>query len=323
MFKLAHISDIHLGPLPDVTYRELLSKRITGYINWRRNRKGQLHEGVLDTIVANMLATRPDHIAVTGDLMNLALDGEIELSRLWLETLGSPENVSIVPGNHDAYVPGALAKASRAWSRWMRGDSDVEAAHGSSFPYMRVRGPLAIIGVSSARATAPFLASGFFSGTQGRRLGQLLDEARKRGLFRVILIHHPPVRGATATHKRLYGIGRFQRVIEAHGAELVLHGHTHKPTLFEIAGQDGTVPVIGVTPPAQALSDKAPPAQYNLFEITGSSDGWHADLTRHGLEGSLDNVAPLLSARLDIPRAHAPATTAERDRSGAARQVQG
>lgn len=323
MFKLAHISDIHLGPLPDVTYRELLSKRITGYINWRRNRKGQLHEGVLDTIVANMKATQPDHIAVTGDLMNLALDGEIELSRLWLETLGSPDDVSVIPGNHDAYVPGALAKAVRAWAPWMRGDSDVGAAQSSRFPYMRMRGPLAIIGVSSARATAPFLASGFFSGTQGHRLGQLLEEARQRGLFRVILIHHPPVRGATATHKRLYGIGRFQRVIKAHGAELILHGHTHKPTLFEIESQDGMVPVIGVTPPAQALSDRAPPAQYNLFEIAGTGQGWDVALTRHGLAGSLDNVEPLLSARLEIPRPHAPATIAGTDRAGATRQVQG
>ena len=39
MFRLAHLSDIHLGPLPEVSYRELASKRITGYINWQRNRK--------------------------------------------------------------------------------------------------------------------------------------------------------------------------------------------------------------------------------------------------------------------------------------------
>src|SRR5690606_23268573 len=99
MFRLAHISDIHLGPLPAPAYRDLISKRITGYINWRRNRSSNLHEGVIDDIVADMKASEPDHIAVTGDLINLALDGEVALSRLWLENLGNPHDVSVVLGN--------------------------------------------------------------------------------------------------------------------------------------------------------------------------------------------------------------------------------
>ena len=52
MFRLAHISDIHLSPLPALSLRELVSKRITGYINWRSNRKGSMTEGTLDTLVA-------------------------------------------------------------------------------------------------------------------------------------------------------------------------------------------------------------------------------------------------------------------------------
>ena len=51
MFRLAHISDVHLGPLPDVTYRELASKRMVGYVNWQRNRRRFLHDGVLGAIV--------------------------------------------------------------------------------------------------------------------------------------------------------------------------------------------------------------------------------------------------------------------------------
>src|SRR5690606_18010278 len=154
MLRLAHLSDIHLGPLPDLAYRDLVSKRITGYINWRRNRRSNLHEGVIDEIVADIKAAAPDHIAVTGDLMNLALDGEVELSRLWLEMLGKPDDVSVAPGNHDAYVPGALDKACKAWGPWMHGDGKDEPARRGTFPYMRVRGDVALIGVSSARATA-------------------------------------------------------------------------------------------------------------------------------------------------------------------------
>ena len=283
MFRLAHLSDIHLGPLPEVAYRDLVSKRITGYINWRRNRSADLNEGVVDRLVADLKAARPDHVAVTGDLMNLALSGEIALARLWLEALGAPEGVSVVPGNHDAYVRGALSKACKAWGAYMTGDGAGEPAQPGTFPYLRVRGRVALIGVSSARATAPFMASGFFGTEQARRLSRLLDETREKGLCRVVMIHHPPVRGAAAAHKRLFGIGRFQEVMRRHGAELVLHGHTHLPTTYRIDGRDGAVPVIGVAAAGQAPRGKRPPGQYNLFEITGEPGRWRIDLTRRGI----------------------------------------
>src|SRR5690606_27905453 len=97
----------------------------------------------------------PDHIALTGDLVNLALDREIEMARLWLEGLGTPQNISVVPGNHDAYVPHALNKACCAWGAYMASDGAEPITNRHQFPFLRVRGPLAIIGISSARATAP------------------------------------------------------------------------------------------------------------------------------------------------------------------------
>lgn len=291
MFRLAHLSDIHLGPLPAVAYRDLVSKRITGYINWRRNRASNLHEGVIDRIVADLKASTPDHVAVSGDLMNLALDGEIELARLWLEMLGAPDDVSVVPGNHDAYVPGAIDKACSAWGPWMRGDGMAAPARRGAFPFMRVRDKVAIIGVSSARATAPLMASGFFGDEQGERLGRALDEAAERGLCRVIMIHHPPVRGADPAHKRLLGIGRFQKVMRRHGAELVLHGHTHLPTVNRIPGREGEIPAVGVAAAGQAPGGRKPPGQYNLFEIDGEAGNWRITLERRGLANDGKNIA--------------------------------
>lgn len=298
MFRLAHLSDIHLGPLPEVAYRQLVSKRITGYINWRRNRRANLHEGVIDQIVDEMKASKPDHCAVSGDLMNLALDGEVELSRLWLEELGAPDFVSVVPGNHDAYVPGALDKACEAWGPWMQGDGMKEPARRGTFPFMRVRGPVAILGVSSARATAPFMASGFFGDSQAARLGKLLDEAGRKGLCRVIMIHHPPVRGAAPAHKRLFGIGRFQKVVRRHGADLVVHGHTHLPTTYRIAGKDGEIPVVGVAAAGQAPMGERPAGQYNLFEIEGSAGAWRIGLTRRGLSDLKSGVHTIATETL-------------------------
>ncbi|MEO4001386.1 metallophosphoesterase [Mesorhizobium sp. CAU 1732] len=298
MFRLAHLSDIHLGPLPDLAYRDLITKRITGYINWRRNRRANLHEGVIDQIVDDIKAQAPDHIAVSGDLMNLALSGEVELSRLWLEELGPGNDVSVIPGNHDAYVPGALDKACAAWGPWMHGDGMHRSARRGEFPYMRVRGPMALIGVSSARATAPFLASGFFGEKQADRLGTLLDEAHERDLCRVIMIHHPPVRGAAASHKRLLGIGRFQDTMRRHGAELVLHGHTHLPTTYRIDGRHGSVPVVGVAAAGQGPKGSHPAGQYNMIGIGGEAGAWNISLTRRGLSDTNAAVHTITTEQL-------------------------
>ena len=299
MFRLAHLSDVHLGPLPDVTYRDLASKRMVGYVNWQRTRRHIMQDGVLGSITSDIKAAGVDHIAVTGDLVNLALDGEIELARLWLETLGPAEDVSVVPGNHDAYVPGAFDKVCRSWGAWMTGDGRSAPADRHAFPYLRVRGQVALIGVSSARATAPFMANGFFREDQSHRLGTLLEKAAKQGLFRVVMIHHPPVRGAVAQHKRLFGIGNFQKTISTHGAELILHGHSHEPSLHWIGGKNNLpLPVVSVAAGGQAAGGSHPPAQWNLLEISGEPEAWSLRLTRRGLSGPTLPVGEL--SRTDL-----------------------
>ncbi|MBN9022713.1 MAG: metallophosphoesterase, partial [Rhizobiales bacterium] len=107
MFTLAHISDPHLGPLPPVRWRDLASKRAFGYMNWQRGRSSALGPESLQRLVADLHAHRPDHVAVTGDLINLGLSAEIDAAHTWLADLGDPSSVSVIPGNHDAYLPGA------------------------------------------------------------------------------------------------------------------------------------------------------------------------------------------------------------------------
>src|SRR5260370_24842977 len=110
-FVLAHLSDPHLGPLPPPGVRELASKRLFGYINWRRSRRRLHRRDALDAITRDLHGRQPDHVAITGDLVNIALPAEFAHARHWLETLGAPADVSVVPGNHDAY--GAAAGPHR------------------------------------------------------------------------------------------------------------------------------------------------------------------------------------------------------------------
>jgi len=285
MFRLAHISDVHLGPLPALTFLELFSKRITGFVNWHRNRRRHLFTNTLDVVLDDIERQAPDHLAITGDLVNLASSLEIAAVRHWLAETGPPEDVSLVPGNHDAYVRGAYEKATRAWYPYMRGDAAPEEWQEDRhvFPYLRVRGPVAIIGCSTAVATPPFSASGYFGSRQARETVNLLRAAGEAGLFRVVLIHHPPIRGATAFHKRMIGIRRFAATISTGGAELVLHGHTHLDTVHWLAGQTKPVPVVGIASASQGPGGHKPPAGYNLFSISGGPGSWSVTHERFAL----------------------------------------
>ncbi len=153
-FTLAHLSDPHLPPLPSLRLRDLAGKRALGYLNWTRNRRKVHKRDVLDALVSDLQAQKPDHIAITGDLVNLALEAEFAPSRAWLESVGAPERVTVIPGNHDAYVRATQHRFAEAWGNYRGGDDATDA--GVTFPSLRRRGPLALISVSSAVPTRRF-----------------------------------------------------------------------------------------------------------------------------------------------------------------------
>ena len=111
MFRIAHISDVHLGPLPPIKFYELAGKRLTGYLNWKLNRRSNLTNVYLDALINDLKSKPIDHIAITGDLINLSLPQEYKMAKTFLEQLGSPVNVTANCGKHDAYVPFAIQKS--------------------------------------------------------------------------------------------------------------------------------------------------------------------------------------------------------------------
>lgn len=284
-FTIAHITDPHLSPAPMPGFADLRLKRVMGFINWKRGRERLNDMALLKRLVEDLRAQRPDHVAVTGDLVNIGMAAEFRRAALWMETLGEPADVSFVPGNHDAYVRASMPLLEATFGPWTAGDAP---RGGAIFPYLRVRREVAIIGLSSGVPTGPLLATGKLGKTQREAFAELLRETDARGLARVVLIHHPPIAGVTPPLRGLSDAGAFQRIVREFGAEAILHGHTHQQAVRSLPSRaartvGGAVPVLGAPSAAAAARDPRYRAAYHLVRLEREGERWRVGVRARGL----------------------------------------
>ena len=184
---------------------ELLGKRATGYFNWWRSRVHLHVPEALAGIVADIKAEQPDHIALTGDLVNISLPTEFSRAAQWLAALGGPHDVTVIPGNHDVYVATAWPESLGLWGAYIAGDGQPPATSFDVFPTLRRRGPVALVGLSSGVPKPPLLATGTLGEAQIAAAERMLADLGREGLCRVVLIHHPPLtteKPLQAPHRR-------------------------------------------------------------------------------------------------------------------------
>jgi 3',5'-cyclic AMP phosphodiesterase CpdA len=271
MFVLAHLSDLHLASPPRLS--NLVGKRGLGFINWQRKRKFIHRRDALDAITHDVKAQAPDHIAVTGDLVNLSLPAEYALAQRWLQALGDPKKVTVIPGNHDAYVRSAERSPAAFWADYMRGDDGLER-----FPFIRRRANVALIALSTGVPTGPFMATGRLGQKQLASFAAALEQTR--GNFRTVLIHHPPKSSPQRFLRQLTDAPSFRGVLAEKGAELVLHGHDHRRLVSLLQGPDGKkIPAIGVpSASARVRHGAEDPAGYHLFHIDRAGEAWRCEM---------------------------------------------
>jgi 3',5'-cyclic AMP phosphodiesterase CpdA len=239
----AHVSDVHLPFEPALSLLQRLSKRQLSAWSWQRRRALHRTE-ILDALVADLRAQAVDHILITGDLTNFSLPGEFQQAARWLAALAPAAAISLVPGNHDALVSVAPAKGLDLWQGWM--------GKGQAWPFVhRVEG-VSLVGLNSAVPTAPLLARGRLGRQQLARLEQVLAAEHAAGRIRIVMLHHPPARGAIGWRKALADRAELCAVLRRQGAELVLHGHARDARLDAIAGPRGAIPCLCV-PSSSAL----------------------------------------------------------------------
>jgi 3',5'-cyclic AMP phosphodiesterase CpdA len=275
--KIAHFSDLHMLSLEGVPVRRFLNKRLTGWVNLRFKR-GHIHPASYVRAIAREIArANVDHVVVTGDLTNLALEPEFELARSVLrDDLGlGPDQVSVVPGNHDLYTHGALSsrRFEHFFADWLKSDLPELAVDvgGARFPVVKLRGDVAIVSLSSAVPRLPMVAAGEIGRAQLDALARVLahPEVARRTL--VLALHHPAaVSGWSRVKTHVEGLRdapSLLSLIDQVSRGLLLHGHLHRRILRVLSTGRGAVHQVGATSASLHDETAGRMAGFNVYEV--------------------------------------------------------
>ena len=287
LMRLAHCSDLHLLSHDGARWLDLANKRWIGAMNLLSNRSRHYHVDAFDDMVSDLNAIGVDHVLCTGDVTNLALRQEFAFARDKFDKLAhGPLGVTVIPGNHDAYVAEGVplfaemfapfAAGDPGWE-WTEAGAATEDGDGGEpddlrWPIVRVRGELALIGTSTSRATPWFTAYGRLGSGQLARLTRVLSDPRLADKIRVVAIHHPPAgKRAQSRIRGLRDHAAFAEVIAQNGAHLIVHGHEHRDMTEALPGPAGPVPVRGIASGTyfspKGSSDRI--ARYRIYELEG------------------------------------------------------
>lgn len=281
--RLAHCSDLHLLSHDGARWLDLANKRWIGAMNLLSNRSRHYHVDAFEDMVSDLNAGGVDHVLCTGDVTNLALRQEFEFARARFDRLAlGPHGVTVIPGNHDAYVAEGVplfaelfAEFSASDPGWGWGSADAGPAGEPDdlrWPIVRVRGELALIGTSTSRATPWFTAYGRLGSGQLARLRTVLRDPRLADKVRVVAIHHPPAgKRAESRIRGLRDHAAFAAVIGEAGAHLVVHGHEHRDMIEALPGPSGPVPVRGIASGTYFHNQPERVARYRIYELGGGN----------------------------------------------------
>ncbi len=200
--------------------------------------------------------------------------------------------MTAIPGNHDAYVRMHPEAGTLHWRPFMAANEAGETlvpTPETQFPFVRRFGDVAVVALSSAIPTMPFIAAGKIGTAQRAALANTLETLGREGLFRVVLVHHPPLPGQ-GWHRGLRDAHKIERIFKRHGVELVLHGHDHVHKVHEIETVSGPCFVIGVPSASEAVAGRVPAARYNEYAIVRNGNGWRVEMVGRAVAASPEHV---------------------------------
>lgn len=249
-FRIAHISDTHVSP--------------------EYNRVNIIK---LKSFLAHVIDEDYDHIVITGDITGQGeLRGYRSVRRLlrYFDLLHY-DRLSVTIGNHDIF--GGVHRAEdlftfgqhckttdyqgqiRLFERTFKETFPQKAYTGESpFPYVKIVGPAAIVGINSISPFHPLInpvgSNGRITESQLVGIERILRHPSIADLKKIVLIHHhfnkfrpySESLGSKLYQKfesqtlKLYGKKKVEEIMKSCGVSAVLHGHTHIEGIYSVSG---------------------------------------------------------------------------------------
>lgn len=274
--KIAHISDLHILEIRDVRPWQFANKRLVGGTNLLLNRGGKHSSAVVEKALTRLDELDVDHIAITGDLTNLALPSEFEAARRIVDTISeAPQRVSLIPGNHDYYTPDAARenRFEHTFAPFLQSDlPDYQLESG--YPFCKLRDDVAIVGLNSGIVTPPMFATGRVRADELESAQALLGDPKVRERFVIVMVHHhllPFEHSRVEYLRRLINADDVLRVLREQNVDLAIHGHNHHFSTLELPHLGGP----GVLRICEAGSTST--KHYSTEEFGGKFNVYHIE----------------------------------------------
>lgn len=266
----------------------LFNKRLTGYANLLMKR-GRIYRHEYREAVLTEAARAGDHLVVTGDVTNLSLEGEYEAALDLLSRTTRGAEVTVVPGNHDTYLPSIFRQKRFPFHFQGYFESDLPDLAldlpAGRFPSVKLRGPVAIIALSSAVPRPPFVSAGYLGRAQLEALAKVLADPEVACRTPVVLLHHGPFDERFHLEQLQGGLvdaKAFRQTLSPLSRGLVLYGHIHARQHGSLTTDAGVLDVVSATAAALDHADARMRAGFNLY--TFADDGRLLSLDAHVLD---------------------------------------
>ncbi len=273
--RIGHISDLHILELDKPRPLKFLNKRLVGGLNLLLKRSNAHSSKVVERAIEHLDDHDVDHIVISGDLTNLALDSEFAAARTVVDGLrGGPDRVSIVPGNHDYYTPGAArnGRFERHFQPYLKSDLPRYQLD-EGYPFCHLRDDVAIIGLNSGIATPWLFATGRVGPDELRAAERLLDDPEVQRRFKIVVVHHPLLpdeHHSIQFNRRLLNAAEVLEMVRRKDVDLVLHGHNHYFSVLQVPklGSPGTTYICEAGSTSVAMGgDPMMSGKFNIYTV--------------------------------------------------------
>ncbi len=283
--RFVQLSDLHLSSISLPNPLRLANKRILGYLSWLRRRRHTHQRWVLDVALKTFQQLNIDHYAITGDLTHIGLKNEFEEVRQWLEQLGTPANVTVIPGNHDLYVNEKWSRSFQLWEPYLCGDDEQGSTFNPNenaldclnqlYPTVRIRKNVAFICLNSIYDAPWFRATGRMHDASLERLRLILCNQTLNNYCKVVLVHHPITVTHTPSRKCLLNHQQLMSLLQQYPVDVVLHGHGHHTCLESIVCDNQVeLPIVGMSSTSSISKKPGYQAEFLLFDICRQHQHW-------------------------------------------------